>query len=120
MSSIDSKFHDLTTTDSCITLSSDNKSLVNHIQEGAREVTMLSNISAMDTYCSILICISKEQSQNEHVAFDDHFYSNNSKGVETMFPEYIRLLFDPENERRCEKNIENSFESQFHRTLNIL
>ena len=120
MSSIDSEFHDLTTTDSCITLSSDNKSLVNHIQERAREVTMLSNISAMDTYCSILICISKEQSQDEHVVFDDQLYSNNSKRVENMFPEYIRWLPDPEDEPRCEKNIEDSFESRFHKILNTL
>ena len=83
-------------------------------------MTMLSNISAMDTYCSIPFCITKDQSQDEYVVFDDQLYSNNSKGIENMFPEYVRWLPDPEDEPRCEKNIEDSFESQFHRILNTL
>ena len=120
MSSIGSEFHDSRTTERCITLSSSNKSLVNHMQEGAREVTMLSNISAVDTYCSIPVCITKDQSQEEHFVLDDQVHSNNSKGVENMFPEYVRLLSDFEDEPRCEKNIEDSFESQFPRILNTL
>ena len=47
-------------------------------------------------------------------------FIHNSKGVENMFPEYVRWLPDPEDEPRCEKNIEDSFESQFHRILNTL
>ena len=57
----------------------------------------------MDIYCSIPFCITKDQSQDEHVVFDDQFYSNNSTGVENMFPEHVRLLSDPESEPRCEK-----------------
>ena len=75
MSSIGSEFYDARTTESCIKLSSGNKSLVNHMQEDAREVTMLSNISAMDTYCGIPFCITKDHSQDEHVVFDDQLYS---------------------------------------------
>ena len=62
MSSIGNEFHDSRVHESCITLSSGNKSLVNHMQEAAREVTMLSNTSAMDTYCSISIGITKDKS----------------------------------------------------------
>ena len=90
------------------------------MQEGAREVTMLSNISAVDISCSIPLCITKDQRQDEYFVLDDQVYSYNSKVVENMFPEYIRLLSDPEGEPRCEKNIEDSFESQFHRILNTL
>ena len=41
ISSISSEFHDSRTTESFFTMSSGSESLVNHMQDGAREVTML-------------------------------------------------------------------------------
>ncbi|CAF4571004.1 unnamed protein product [Rotaria sp. Silwood2] len=115
MCSIGSEFCDSRTTQSHITLSFDNRSLTNSMQERAHEVTMLSNISVMDTWCSIPVCLTKDQTEAGHGVFDDPFYSNNSTRAENMFPEYVRLLPDLEDEPEREKNIEDSSNSLFYR-----
>ena len=120
ISSISSDSYDSRTTQSHITLSSDNSSLINHTKKRTHEVTVLSNISAMDTWCSILVCPTKDRSQDEHVVFDNQFYSNNSKEPENRLPEYVRLFPDPEDEPGCENNIEDLSSSLFHGILNIL
>ncbi len=114
MSSIGSEFYDSRISQSQITLSSDNRSLTNSTQERGHEVTMFSNISVMDTWCRIPVCFTKEQNQFEHDLFDDPFYSNNSTGAENMFPEYMRLLLDPEGKPQNEKDIEGSSNSLFY------
>ncbi|CAF4536533.1 unnamed protein product [Rotaria sp. Silwood2] len=111
MTSIGNELYDSRSAQNHITLSSDNRSLTNSTQERADEVTMLSNISAMDTWCSIPVCLTKDQIQDGHDIFDDPFYSNNSTRVENMFPEYVRLVPDLEDEPEREKNIEDSSNS---------
>lgn len=68
----------------------------------------------MDTWGSIPICLTKEPSQVVNGVFDDPFYSNNSTRAGNMFPGYIRLLPDPEDEPQHEKNIEDSSNSLFY------
>ena len=79
MSSISSDFYASRTTRSHITLSSDNRSLINNTPKRTHEVKILSNISAIDTWCGIPVCLTKDLSEEEHVVFDNQFYSDNSK-----------------------------------------
>ncbi|CAF3865475.1 unnamed protein product [Rotaria magnacalcarata] len=114
MLSMGSELYDSRNTQSHITLSFDNNSLTNSMQEPAHELTMLSNVSVMDTWCSIPVCLTKDQTEAGYGVLDDPYYSNKSTGVENMFPEYVRLLPDSEEEPEREKNIEDSSSSQIN------
>ncbi|CAF4557228.1 unnamed protein product [Rotaria sp. Silwood2] len=114
MSSIGSEFYESTITQGDIARSSSNISLINTIEQQAAEVTVLTNISLMDTSCNISVCLTKDESQDEHIVFDEYLHSNNSAGPANMFPEYIRRFPDHEDGSKNEKSVKELSASLFH------
>lgn len=74
-----------------------NTYLVNTIAQQGQEVSMLSNISLMDTLRSIPICLTKDDDHNHNIQFDN-CASNVFVEPENMFPPYIRLFSDNDDE----------------------
>lgn len=110
---IGSELYDSRTTQSHIILSFNNNSLANSMQQRAHEVTILSNVLVIDTWCSIPVCLSQDHIEAEHGVVDDPFDSNKSIGVENMFLEYVVLRSHIEDEPERKNNIEDSSISLF-------
>lgn len=107
MSSVGAELCESTITLSDAALSSSNRSLVNTIQEQPLEIVTASNVSLMDTCCSFPMCLTKDNSQDEYIMFDEHLNSNDPIEPEKILPGH-------EDVSHYEKDIKDSSDSLLH------
>ncbi|CAF3373711.1 unnamed protein product [Rotaria sp. Silwood2] len=67
-------------------------------------------MSLMDTACSIPICLRKDDEQNANVVYSDNSASNIFTGREPMFPPYVSIFSQEEDETKQRHQIHNTFE----------
>ncbi|CAF3405600.1 unnamed protein product [Rotaria sp. Silwood1] len=97
ISSVSNKTDETTTIRSDYPSTSDNR-LINVRHEKVNEVSMLSYMSLMDTACSIPICLRKDDEQNASVVYSSNGASNVFTDPDHMFPPYVSLLSQEEDE----------------------
>ncbi|CAF4286381.1 unnamed protein product [Rotaria socialis] len=59
---------------------------------------MSSHMPSMDISCSISVCLTKDEDYETSALLNDPFYSNDYTEPKNMFPPYIRLFSDNEDE----------------------
>jgi len=102
-----------------ITISSDisatsDRYLINTTSKQLNEVTMLSHMSLMDTSCSVPMYLTTDDERNVTVKFADNSVSGNFTAPEDMFPPYVRILSQDEDEVEQEDQPNDSLKGLCH------
>ena len=95
-------------------LSTSDKYLINTFYKQPNEVSMLSNMTLMDTSCNIPICLTKDDDYNTSVLINDNNASVVFTDPEDTFPPYVPLLPQDENEAREEWQLNNQSKGLSH------
>ena len=90
------------------------KCSINTFYRQPNEVSMLSNMSLMDISCNIPICLTKDDDYNTSALINDHNTSVVFTDPEDMFPPYVPLLPQDEDEAREERQLNNQSKGLSH------